>query len=75
MTTGGIVLVIGIMKRIALNTKNTIYYVPIRNWKVYFHDSEYSNTCKLNTLLNKVIEQDDVKIYGIKYVKPKTCKV
>lgn len=58
-------------EEIALNTKNTIYYVPIRNWKVYFHDSEYSNTCKLNTLLNKVIEQDDVKIYGIKYAQTK----
>ena len=58
-------------EEIALNTKDTIYYVPIRNWKVYFHDSEYSNTCKLNTLLNKVIEQDDVKIYGIKYAQTK----
>ena len=58
-------------EEISLNTKDTIYYVPIRNWKVYFHDSEYSNTCKLNTLLNKVIEQDDVKIYGIKYAQTK----
>ena len=58
-------------EEIALNTKDTIYYVPIRNWKVYFHDSEYSNTCKLNTLLGKVIEQDDVKIYGIKYAQTK----
>ena len=58
-------------EEIALNTKETIYYVPIRNWKVYYHDSEYSNTCKLNTLLNKVIEQDDVKIYGIKYAQTK----
>jgi hypothetical protein len=58
-------------EEIALNTKDTIYYVPIRNWKIYFHDSEYSNTCKLNTLLNKVIEQDDVKIYGIKYAQTK----
>jgi len=58
-------------EEIALNTKNTIYYVPIRNWKVYFHDSEYSNTCKLDTLLGKVIEQDDVKIYGIKYAQTK----
>ena len=58
-------------EEIALNTKDTIYYVPIRNWKVYFHDSEYSNTCKLDTLLNKVIEQDDVKIYGIKYAQTK----
>ena len=58
-------------EEIALNTKNTIYYVPIRNWKVYFHDSEYSNTCKLDTLLGKIIEQDDVKIYGIKYAQTK----
>ena len=58
-------------EEIALNTKDTIYYVPIRNWKVYFHDSEYSNTCKLDTLLGKVIEQDDVKIYGIKYAQTK----
>ena len=58
-------------EEIALNTKNTIYYVPIRNWKIYFHDSEYSNTCKLDTLLGKVIEQDDVKIYGIKYAQTK----
>lgn len=58
-------------EEIALNTKETIYYVPIRNWKVYFHDSEYSNTCKLDTLLGKVIEQDDVKIYGIKYAQTK----
>ena len=58
-------------EEIALNTKDTIYYVPIRNWKVYFHDSEYPNTCKLNTLLNNVIEQDDVKIYGIKYAQTK----
>ena len=61
----------GSEEEIALNTKETIYYVPIRNWKVYYHDSEYSNTCKLNTLLNKVIEQDDVKIYGIKYAQTK----
>ena len=58
-------------EEIALNTKDTIYYVPIRNWKVYFHDSEYPNTCKLDTLLGKVIEQDDVKIYGIKYAQTK----
>ena len=58
-------------EEISLNTKDTIYYVPIRNWKVYFHDSEYSNTCKLDTLLGKVIEQDDVKIYGIKYAQTK----
>jgi hypothetical protein len=58
-------------EEIALNTKDTIYYVPIRNWKIYFHDSEYSNTCKLDTLLGKVIEQDDVKIYGIKYAQTK----
>ena len=58
-------------EEIALNTKDTIYYVPIRNWKVYFHDSEYCNTCKLDTLLGKIIEQDDVKIYGIKYAQTK----
>ena len=58
-------------KEIALNTKNTIYYVPIRNWKVYFHDSEYNNTNKLDTLLKTIIEQDDVKIYGIKYAHTK----
>ena len=58
-------------EEIALNTKETIYYVPIRNWKVYYHDSEYSNTCKLDTLLGKIIEQDDVKIYGIKYAHTK----
>ena len=61
----------GSEEEIALNTKETIYYVPIRNWKVYYHDSEYSNTCKLDTLLGKVIEQDDVKIYGIKYAQTK----
>jgi hypothetical protein len=58
-------------EEIALNTKDTIYYVPIRNWKVYFHDSEYNNTNKLDTLLGRVIEQDDVKIYGIKYAQTK----
>ena len=58
-------------KEIALNTKNTIYYVPIRNWKVYFHNDEYHNTTKLDTMLSKVTEKDDIKIYGIKYAHTK----
>jgi len=58
-------------KEIALNTQNTIYYVPIRNWKVYFHDDEYHNTTKLDTMLSKVTEKDDIKIYGIKYAHTK----
>ena len=58
-------------EEIPLNTKNTIYYIPIRSWKVYFNDNEFGRTESLSRLLSKVIETDDVKIYGIKYAHTK----
>jgi hypothetical protein len=58
-------------EEIPLNTKKTIYYIPIRSWKVYFNDNEFGRTESLSRLLSKVIETDDVKIYGIKYAHTK----
>ena len=58
-------------EEIPLNTKNTIYYIPIRSWKVYFNDNEFGRTESLSRLLSKVTETDDVKIYGIKYAHTK----
>lgn len=61
----------GSEEEIPLNTKKTIYYIPIRSWKVYFNDNEFGRTESLSKLLSKVTETDDVKIYGIKYAHTK----
>ena len=49
-----------------LNSKKTIYYVPIRNWRVIHNDSEYHNPRHLEQLLKRVLGQDEVTTYGIK---------
>ena len=54
-----------------LNSKKTIYYVPIRNWRVIHNDSEYHNPRHLEQLLKRVLGQDEVTTYGSRLVKPR----
>ena len=53
-------------EELLLNSKKTIYYVPIRNWKIIHKNDEYHNSRHLEQLLKRVLEQDEVDIYGIK---------
>ena len=53
-------------EELVLNSKKTIYYVPIRNWRIIHDDSEYHNPRHLEQLLKRVLGKDEVDIYGIK---------
>ena len=53
-------------EELSLESKEIVYYVPIRNWRIVHNDGEYHNSRHLENLLKKVIDQDEVNIYGIK---------
>lgn len=53
-------------EELSLESKEIVYYVPIRNWRIIHNDGEYHNSRHLEQLLKRVLKQDEVDIYGIK---------